>query len=212
MLGAMSTAAFVHFVFVDFENVQEVNLSLVEKLPAHVTLLIGKNQKNLSLVLVQQIRRQTHQVDLVEVGATGRNALDLTLAFHLGQAVQRSPGAGFYIVSKDKDFDPLIGHLHAREIKVSRAGSFDALPCLPRAKKSAPAAAKPFTDRRAKVIARLMNPANLARPSSRDALVANIKTSYGKGWTSDEGDDILRELVERRALTIDPKGKVNYLV
>ena len=207
----MSTARFEHFVFVDFENVQDVNLGLIAKQPAHVTLLIGKNQKNLSLVLVQQIRRQPDQVDLVEVGATGRNALDLTLAYYLGQSVQSSPGAGFYIVSKDKDFDPLIGHLHARHVKVVRVVSFDALPFLARPRKSAPVPAKPVTDRRAKVMARLMNPANLARPSSRDALVANIKTSYGKGWTSDEGDDILRELVERNALTIDPKGKVSYL-
>lgn len=206
----MSTGAFEHFVFVDFENVQDVNLGLIAKHPAHVTLLIGKNQKSLSLVLVQQIRRHPHQVELVEVGATGRNALDLTLAFYLGQAVQRLPGAGFCIVSKDKDFDPMLSHLHATGIKVSRVASFDALPFLPRARKTAPAAAKPVTDRRAKVVARLMNPANLARPSSRDALVANIKTSYGKGWTSDEGDDILRELIEKKALTIDPKGKVSY--
>jgi len=203
---------FAHFVFVDFENVPNVDLSLVAARPAHVTLLIGKNQKSLGLGLVHQIKDQTDQVALVEVGATGHNALDLTLAYHLGQTVQRSPGASFCIVSKDKDFDPLISHLRTRKIEVARVTSFEALPFLPRAKKTAPAPAKPVTDRRAKVIARLLDPANLARPSSRDALLAHIQTSFGKGWTSAEGNDILRELIERKTLEIDPKGKVSYMV
>jgi len=76
-------------VFVDFENVPEVDLGLVEGKPVHVTILIGKNQKKIDLPLVQQIRRLAAQVELVEVGASGRNALDLTLAYYLGQAVLR---------------------------------------------------------------------------------------------------------------------------
>jgi hypothetical protein len=63
-------------VFVDFENVHEVDLGLVEGKPVQVTLLIGKNQKKIDLALVQQIRRLAAQVALVEVGASGRNALD----------------------------------------------------------------------------------------------------------------------------------------
>ena len=39
---------YTSFVLVDFENVPEANLGLVEGLPAHVTLLIGKSQTWLS--------------------------------------------------------------------------------------------------------------------------------------------------------------------
>jgi len=57
----------------------------------HVTLLIGKKQTKLDLALVQQMRRVPDQVELVEVGASGHNALDLTLAYYLGRAAERSP-------------------------------------------------------------------------------------------------------------------------
>ena len=71
-------------------------------------------------------------------------------------------------------------------------------------------AAKPPVDRRAKVIARLVNPANLARPSSRAALLAHIKTALGKEASDAKGDEILRHLTSRKALTIDADGKVSY--
>lgn len=206
----MSTGAFAYFVFVDFENVPNIELSAVAGKSVHVTLLIGKNQKSLDFALVQQIHRLAAQVELVEVGASGHNALDLTLAYYLGQAVLRTPERHFCIVSKDKDFDPLVGHLQREKIKVDRFDSFGALPFLPRSKKTAAPAAKPPVDRRAKVIARLMNPANLARPSSRTALLAHIKTALGKEASDAKGEEILRDLTARKALAIDAKGKVSY--
>lgn len=206
----MSTSHFTHFVFVDFENVPNIELGRVAGKPVHVSLLLGKNQRNLDVGLVQSIHRLAAQVQLVEVGASGHNALDLTLAFYLGQAVERAPAAQFCIVSKDKDFDPLVGHLERENVKVARFDSFAALPFFPRSKKSAPVATKPPVDRRAKVIARLMNPANLARPSSRAALLAHIKTALGKEASEAAGEDILDELVARKALAIDARGKVSY--
>eukprot|EP01031_Cornospumella_fuschlensis_P013228 gene13228-biopygen11165 len=77
----MPAPASDHLVFVDFENVPALDLSAIEGKSARVTLLIGKNQKKLDLDLVRQIHRLAPQVDLVEVGASGHNALDLTLAF-----------------------------------------------------------------------------------------------------------------------------------
>jgi len=56
----------------------------------------------------------------VEVGVSGRNALDLTLSFYLGQAVLRAPKALFCIVSRDKDFEPY-GSCLRKGIKVVRA-------------------------------------------------------------------------------------------
>lgn len=201
---------FTYLVFVDFENVPNIDLGVVAGKSAHVTLLIGKNQKSLAVSLVQQIRRLTAQVDLVEVGGSGRNALDLTLAYYLGRSASRLPQSHFCIVSKDKDFDPLVSHLQRENIQVDRVDSFAALPFLPRPRKAAPAPAKPPIDRHAKVVARLMNPANAARPSSRTALLAHIKTALGKEASDAKGEEILLELTARKGLTIDAKGKVTY--
>jgi hypothetical protein len=198
------------FVFVDFENVPEIDLGLVAGKPVHVTLLLGKNQKRVDLPLVQQIHRLAAQVELVEVGASGHNALDLTLAIYLGQAVQRAPRAHFCIVSKDKDFDPMISHLHGRQIKVERHDSFAALPFVPQSKKPAPAVKKPAEDRRSKVTARLKNPTTRNRPSSRKALLAHLKTALGKEASDASAEAIIRELGDVQALTIDAHGKVSY--
>lgn len=132
-----------YFVFVDFENVPKVDLALIEGKPVHVTLLIGKNQTWLDLALVQQIRRLPSQVELLEVGASGRNALDLTLAHYLGRAVERIPEATYGIVSKDKDFDPMIAHLVSRGIQVVRKDSLAGLLFLAPNKPAGPARSKP---------------------------------------------------------------------
>lgn len=208
----MQTHLSSHLVFIDFENVQDIDLGLVEGKPVHVTLMIGKNQRQLSLTLVRQIHRQAAQVELVEVGASGHNALDLTLAFYLGQAVQLAPSAQSYIVSKDKDFDPMIAHLRARGVALSRHDSFAALPFLPQPKKKTVAAKNSLPDRRAKVLARLKNPTGGNGPSSRKALLAHIKTSLGKEATEAKIEDILNELIAGRYLTIDTDEKVSYAV
>ncbi len=206
----MQKSASFHLVFVDLENVPEIDLGLLEGKAAKATLLIGKNQKKFDVALVRQIHRLAAQVELVEVGASGHNALDLTLVFYLGQAAQKQPDAGFCIVSKDKDFDPMIGHLHGQGINITRHDSFAALPFLTPSKKAVVPAKKPTEDRRIKVIALLKNPARSNRPTSRKALLAYIKASLGKEASDTKAEDILRELCEDRALTIEPNDKISY--
>ena len=224
---AMTTAAATHFVFVDFENVPEVDLGLVEGKPVHVTILIGKNQKKIDLPLVQQIRRLAAQVELVEVGASGRNALDLTLAYYLGQAVLRAPDARFCIVSRDKDFEPMIAHLSAKHIKVVRRDRLSALPVQPeprpgRAAKatvsvrsSAPARAEAKVrtgepeDRLERLITRLL--ANFSpRPKKKGRLLARINSDFGNKLTAAQQNEKLDELIRRGVVSIDAKDAVVY--
>ncbi len=223
----MPTDAITHFVFVDFENVPTVDLGLVEGKLVHVTLLIGKKQMWLDPPLVQQIHRLAAQVELVEVGASGHNALDLTLAYYLGRAIQRSAGAQFCIVSKDKDFEPMIGHLCGKGIKVTRHDSFAALPFLPKPRKPSPVKAvapakmsAPLkttapvqvvgTDvRLEKLIARLKTIVN-QRPKKRDRLLAYINTVFGGKLSEPEQNAKLAELIQRRVLFIDEKDRVTY--
>ncbi len=219
----MTSEVFRHFVFVDFENVPKVDLGLVEGRPIHVTLLIGKKQTKLDLSLVHQIHRMHSQVKLVEVGASGHNALDLNLAFYLGRAVEKYPAAQFSIVSKDKDFNPLVDHLAASATQVSRhetfAGVFHpstrkALPAKPAApgKAAAPAAdtAASVDERFEKLITRLRD--NTApRPKKKSSLLAHINTVAGGKLGEAEQSDKLTALIARGILTLDDKERVKYL-
>lgn len=218
----MPADPFNHFVFVDFENVPTVDLGLVAGKPVHVTLLIGKKQTWLDLPLVQQIHRLAAQVDLVEVGASGRNALDLTLAYYLGQAVQSSPRAEYFIVSKDKDFEAMIGHLQNKGTKVTRHDSFAVLPFLakpkvvpPPKKAVAPKAADPAKvvvpeDRLEKLIKRLKDN-SAPRPKRKASLLARIRTDFGNKLDEAELSQKLDEIVRRGVLVIEDKDKVRYL-
>ncbi len=208
----MPLPAFTHFVFVDFENVPRIDLALVKGKPVHVTLLIGKKQTWLDLSLVQQIHRMAEQVELVEVGASGRNALDLTLAVYLGQAVQRKSDAQFTIVSKDKDFEAMISHLAGKGIKVVRSDSFTG--AFPPAAKIPLVATKPgspakkaTTDRLEKFIAHLRNSPPANRTKLEHMITAFFKPSLPVGGMK----GVINELKNRKVLSIDSSGKVTLL-
>lgn len=217
----MSPVGPSHFVFVDFENVPDIDLGVIRGKPVHVTVLIGKNQRKIDLALVRQIQAFAAQVALVEVGASGHNALDIILACHLGRAIERAPGAKFAIVSKDKDFAPMIAHLRAEGIEVARHESFATLPFAPpqksvsppksvAPKKTAPPAKKPAPDRRAKIVARLQNSAAPNRPGTEKALRAHLAAALGMEASETAVSDIVRELSGTGALTIGTNNKVTY--
>jgi len=210
----MTPAAFTHFVFVDFENVPSVDLGLVAGKAVHVTLLIGKKQTKLELSLVQQIHRLAERVELVEVGASGHNALDMTLAYYLGQAVQRDPRAQFSIVSRDKDFEPMIGHLSSLGIRVARsdtfAAAFQSAPKKPAAAaKPAAPAKKPPEDRLAKLIVSFKGRPQHC-PKKRTTLLHHIATFYGNKLSDSGIEEIVAKLIARGVISIGDKGKVTY--
>jgi hypothetical protein len=223
----MPAPAFTDFVFVDFENVQDIDLGLVAGQAVHVTLLIGKEQTSLDVGLVRQIHRLATQVDLVEVGASGHNALDLTLACYLGQAVQRQADARFHIVSRDHDFEPMLAHLVARGVVASRVDAFHLLPFVARPKpapqpkppaqpkppvatKAIPAAKKGAIDKRAKILARLKNPAATNRPHTEKSLRAHIATGLGKESSPARVEEIFARLRGEKVFTVETDGHIEW--
>lgn len=218
---------FSHFVFVDFENVQSIDLALVEGKPMHVTLLIGEKQKRLDLALVRQIHRHARQVSIIEVGASGRNALDLVLAARLGQSMRENSGATFAIISRDHDFDPLVAHFSADQVRITREPEFSALPIFgsatptaagarslktsPRGAKLPPTPASAAALRQKKLdglVARLRAKSN--RPKTRDSLLHHINTVFGQKLTVDAREEILTELLAFRIFTIQNGTKLTY--
>ena len=226
----------MNHIFVDFENVPTVDLALIGDHVAEVTLLIGEKQRRLELTLVRQIHEHAAKVNLIEVGASGRNALDLVLAWHLGKTAERHPDDHFFVVSKDKDFDPLITHLRARKLNVERIDAFSMLPFLPtRAtgrRASTPRAIRPLEEapiarkaerasvslpspesandtRLAKVIRRLQHKTK-ARPVRRKTLLSHINGFYSNLLSEPELEAVVETLKQRGVIEIDPHGRVGY--
>ena len=110
----------MNHVFVDFENVHQVDLSLIGAKGVSFTLMVGAKQTKLDADLVEKLMAHSLSVQLVKLKSSGRNALDFALAYYLGRAVLSDPTAYFHLISKDGGFDPLIEHLRDRHIHVRR--------------------------------------------------------------------------------------------
>lgn len=123
MTAPLSVAPPMNHVFVDFENVHEVDLSLIGAKAVSFTLMVGPKQTKLDADLVEKLMAHSSSVQLVKLKSPGKNALDFALAYYLGRAALADPTGYFHIISKDGGFDPLIDHLRSRHIHVHRHAS-----------------------------------------------------------------------------------------
>lgn len=113
----------MNHVFVDFENVHQVDLTLIGARMVSFTLMVGAKQKKLDTELVGKLLEHSASVNMVKLSSSGKNALDFSLAYYLGRAALADPTAYFHIIAKDTGYDPLITHLRERNIKVCRHAS-----------------------------------------------------------------------------------------
>jgi hypothetical protein len=232
-LGSGELHGSVHHVFVDFENVQEIDLTRFTGKAVQVTILLGKTQKRLEVSLVQEILKHPGEVRLIEMTTAGKNALDLALAYHLGLAASQDPAGCFHIISRDKDYDPLVAHLKRAGTQAFRHEKFSAQAILGTAKPAADPEAKLVgshsagqqsssrndksghqrlagaIDKVAVMAERLRK--NVAhRPKTQKKLLTHVNAQFRGKLQDGEADKIVESLVDRGVISIDPKGKVTY--
>jgi hypothetical protein len=217
----------VNHVFVDFENVHEVDLAVIGGKAISFTLLLGSRQTKLDVALVEKLFEHAASVQLVRVASAGRNALDFTLAYYVGRAVAADPAGHFHIVSKDTGYDPLLEHLRSKHIQARRHDSFATLtfsgPAKPPA--SIPAAAtpdakprpKPKTqpgtlDERESQVVEHLRKATTARPRNEKKLLSYLIAHLGHKITEAEALGLVKNLSQAGHLVIGEKGKVSYFL
>lgn len=201
----------MNYVFVDFENVTDLDLSLIGNKSVSFTLLIGAKQTKLDVDLVQKMFEHSTSVQLIRLTSSGKNALDFTLAYYLGRAVEFDPQAYFHIVSRDTGFEPLIEHLHSRHLRVRRHEKFHELmfthPAKSETTSAPPSEAKnPLFQRALEHIQK--NDAN--RPKRKKTLLNNLRSSLGKTTSETEVERVIEALIRAKHLEIDAKGAVTY--
>lgn len=186
----------LNHVFVDFENVHQVDLSVIGAKSVNFTLLLGAKQTKLDAGLVEKLMEHAASVQLVRLASSGKNALDFTLAYYVGRAVSANPAAYIHIVSKDTGFDPLIEHLRSRHIYAHRHDSFETLTFGGTAKAtSVVLKAEPtgFAQPLKRVMEHLRkNVAN--RPKRKTTLLSHIKSQLGKDATDADAANLLEKL------------------
>jgi len=219
----------MHHVFVDFENVQDIDLSGLGDDPVELTILLGQDQKPPPSRLLASLVERAGSVRLVKMRRSGRNALDMTLASQVGAAAARDPGGTFHIISEDTDYDPLIEHLLHVGIDAVRVGK-SALPpgpepvpaapepparpprAGPPPRRAHPAERRPAVadaDRFAAVVQWLERNAK-NRPTRHVRLLRQINDQFGRRLKPGEAEAIAAALIERGLVAVDAQNRVTY--
>lgn len=193
-----------HSIFVDFENIQKIDLDLLAGKSARVFLVFGAGQKRIDRDILVKALKYKDQIQVIEVEQAGRNALDFVLSYYIGRESVISPDARFHILSKDKGYDALVRHLQAKDIFVERHEDFARIPIL--AGQPAKQAAK--TGAVDLVIQRFKRNKN-NRPAKKKTLLSRLSSDFPK-LSPEKIQDLVEELATRGAITITPEGKVTY--
>jgi hypothetical protein len=215
----------VNHVFVDFENVHEIDLAIIGSKAVSFTLLLGSRQTKLDVSLVEKLLEHAASVQWVRLTSAGKDALDFTLAYYVGRAVAADPTGYFHIVSKDTGYDPLIEHLRSKHVRARRHDSFATLtfaaPAKPSAPAPSPAVPKPkpqlkptsqpaiLDEWEVQVLEHLRKP-SATRPRNKNKLVSFLVAHLGNKITEADALHLVNYLSQAGLLTLDEKGTVAY--
>ena len=106
-----------NYVLVDFENVQPDSLAALATGQFRVKVFVGASQAKgrISFELVHSMQALGANAEYVKIARTGKNAVDMHIAYYVGRLLEKEPNAVIHIVSRDSDFDPLIEYLDAKD-------------------------------------------------------------------------------------------------
>ena len=130
-----------NYVLVDFENVQPDSLAALATGQFRVKVFVGASQAKgrISFELVHSMQELGANAEYVKIARTGKNAVDMHIAYYVGRLLEKEPSAVVHIVSRDTDFDPLIEYLHAKGSVCKRVKSIAEIPKQVAARAAMPA-------------------------------------------------------------------------
>lgn len=191
--------SFEKFLYIDYENVQDVQPEVIDD-TMKVLIIVGDNQSKVPLQLVQQTQPFGDCVEWLQVSGKGRNALDFFIAYYIGRDVSIRPDKEYIIYSKDAGYDPLIDHLSKENIKISRIVSFQEL--APRKSNGTDMALV------AKATNNLAKVAPNKRPKKRASLTGHVAALF-TSRPKEEIDQIIEQLFIDK-LVYEENGLIKY--
>jgi hypothetical protein len=195
-------------LYVDYENVQSIDLSRIAELDCKVWLFTGVSQSRIPIELVKSAQAFGTRLNWVTIAGNGSNALDFHIAYYLGLHSALYPKDEYFILSKDKGFDPLVTHLVSKKIGCRRISSISELGVTGRPSSRT----KKIVDTDgayAKVAGNLSRIREDKRPRNRKTLRQHVRSLVGKSESEQKVDQILEQLFAARVV-IEEGGKLSY--
>ena len=198
----LEIAVATNYVLIDFENVQPKNLELLTKHPFKVFVFVGASQTKVSFDLADSMQLLGNNAKYIKIAGNGQNALDFHVAFYLGELAAKDKDAHFYIISKDKGFDPLIKHLKEKEISVQRVKDLAEIPPLR-------VSATTSSDEKVAAIVKNLGGRGQSRPRKVKTLENTINNLFTKKLEKNELTALVKELQKRKLIVVN-QGNVSY--
>ena len=211
-----------NYVLVDFENVQPDSLAALAGGAFRIKVFVGAAQARgrISFELSHSMQMLGASAEYVRIARTGKNAVDMHIAYYIGRLIEKEPSAVIHIVSRDTDFDPLVEYLRSGGVACKRAKSIAEIvrslpkprpePARPPRQSTVPAARKPHSDKLAPIIKQLHSLSG--KPATRKKLAQTI-ANYFRQHGGPLGDGTVEQLIEEliRLKYVSQSGtKVSY--
>lgn len=110
-------------LYIDYENVQRVDLKGLDQRDLKVWLFTGVAQSKIPIDLAKSIQSLGDKLHWITIDGNGPNALDFHIAYYLGVHAAQNTRDEHFLLSKDKGFDPLISHVGKNNIRCKRIAS-----------------------------------------------------------------------------------------
>jgi hypothetical protein len=213
-----------NYVLVDFENVQPDSLAALATGQFRVKVFVGASQAKgrISFELVHSMQALGANAEYVKIARTGKNAVDMHIAYYVGRLLEKEPSAVVHIVSRDTDFDPLIEYLDAKGSACKRVKSIAEIPKHVAARAAMPAAKgvkhtphvpsprRPHAEKLAPIIKHLHSLSGKPGTSKKlSQTIANYFKQHG-GELPDKIVALLIDELVRLKYVSQANGKVSY--
>jgi hypothetical protein len=188
------------YIFIDYENVSESDLSRVSGKSVRVFMILGTRHKKLPTSLFLFAQDHPEQVRIIQTPVDGRNALDFVLTLELGRMFAADPLGYFHIVSKDTDFDSVIHHLKSETKLIARHASLAEIPAL-----------RTTEERIARIKDELADKTK-TRPSTRKTLENKIQSAFENKAEPGFIEKTIKSFIQAGLLDFTETEKVLYKV
>lgn len=192
------------YILVDYENIQPESLEGIDTASFKIRFFVGDKQPRMPVRLASAFQRLGKAVEYIQIEGSGRNALDMHIAFYIGKLSAAEPGCAFHVISNDNDYIPLIAHLRTLNISCQRWSAIDEIvPATKTVLKRKPVS-------RVDKYIEFLERQSRARPKKLTTLTNSIKTLFRtEEITEAEVEDLIEKLKQRGKIAVDG-GKVAY--
>ena len=194
------------YIFVDYENVQDINIDIIDN-KIKMLIIVGETQNKIPVDLIQKTQPYGNSIEWLQIKSNGKkNALDFFIVYFLGYYISNSNNKEYIIYSKDTGYDPLIEYLKAKDINVKRIVSFKQINET-NINGSKLIFNEDHKDNIIKIKENLNKVVSNKRPKSKKSLVGHIKTLLKK--SDDEIEKIIEEMFIQEII-YEENGLIKY--